>query len=382
MRVLSVSHEYPPIGGGGANAAYHLLSGLADRGHSVTLITTDGRRFDNQDIKNNENIDIHYVSSRRKRADSCSFYEMFDYMIKAYREAKKCVSESKYDVCLVFFGIPSGPIGYMLKKRFKLPYIIRFGGGDVPGYQKRFLFVYKIIGPAIHAIWRNASARIANSEGLRQMALDYCDKYPFDVINNGVDSIFFVPSEKKKTYDSINILFVSRLIERKGLQYIIPILPNVIKYAEEVGKEVRLTVVGEGPYRSELENIAACHGVSDVIKFVGEKRGLELLNAYQSGDIFILPSSNEGMPNVVLEAMSCGLPIIITHCQGSEELLRGNGYISTIEDFSARICELIENDNMRENMGKISRMRTKEEFSWDSVICEYVKLIERILSVY
>ena len=99
--------------------------------------------------------------------------------------------------------------------------MIRFGGGDVPGFQERFTKVYKVIAPAIKLIWKKADALIANSQGLKDMALDFYNKKPFDVIPNGVDTEVFYPSVKEES-DEFKILFVSRLIERKGLQFIIP----------------------------------------------------------------------------------------------------------------------------------------------------------------
>ena len=80
-----------------------------------------------------------------------------------------------------FLGIPSGPIGLYLKKRYGLPYVIRFGGGDIPGAQKRFSLLYKILSPAIRSIWRNADALVANSEVLKQKALRYENRYPIEI---------------------------------------------------------------------------------------------------------------------------------------------------------------------------------------------------------
>ena len=86
MKILVLSHEYPPIGGGGANAAYHLLNGFAGKGHKVTLITTayTGR----ESLKQETLLEICTVDSRRSAPDQCTFEEMLDYLIKAYKLAK------------------------------------------------------------------------------------------------------------------------------------------------------------------------------------------------------------------------------------------------------------------------------------------------------
>lgn len=375
MRILAISHEYPPLGGGGANAAYYLLNGIIDRGNPVTLVTTS---FDRR-IENNSSFTICGIDSKRTRKESCSFMEMFDFLRKAYKKSdgliRNAIDEGKpYDIVLVFFGIPSGPIGYMLKKKYGLPYIIRFGGGDVPGFQKRFYVIYKLLGPAIKSIWRNADRRIANSSGLRQMALNYCSKYDFEVIPNGVDTDKFKPSDNDHTDENcINLLFASRLIERKGLQHIIP---EINKINDNTDKDIRLIVVGDGPYRDYLEQLVHENKVDDLVEFVGEKKDEELVRQYQRGDIFILPSSNEGMPNVVLEAMACGLPVIMTPCQGSGELVDGNGYIADISAFPEKLVELCNDEKLRRDMSSISRERACRYFSWNNTINRYIDIIE------
>lgn len=194
MKILAISHEFPPIGGGGANACYFLTKGFVERGHEVTLITANYQGMPEKEVMNG--VQIMRVNSLRKHKEHCSFKEMLSYLFKAYPVAKKMQKENRYDICLIFFGIPSGPIGYMLKKKYKLPYVIRFGGGDVPGFQERFTKVYKLIAPAIKMIWKKADARIANSQGLKDMALKFYDKKSFDIIPNGVDTEVFYPIEK------------------------------------------------------------------------------------------------------------------------------------------------------------------------------------------
>ncbi len=382
MKILAISHEYPPIGGGGANAAYNLFKRFVSRGYEVTLVTTAYEDRDPAFIP--AGLTIHEVRSRRARTDSCSFAEMFDFLIKARKMADRLVRDSidtgkRFDAVLIFFGIPSGPIGYLLKRKYGLPYIIRFGGGDIPGFQKRFENVYKILAPAIRTIWRDADIRVANSEGLRQMALRFCDKYPFVVVPNGVDLSGYYPDKSKaeeKGDGTVNILFVSRLIERKGLQNIIPMLKQIMKATD---KKIKLTVVGEGPYKEDLLRLTKENEVQQIVDFMGEKWGNELLSCYQAGDIFILPSSNEGMPNVVLEAMACGLPVVMTPCQGSDELIEGNGYVTDIPGFTDRLIELINDDEKRILMGEASRKLVAERFSWDMVVEAYITKIEKIV---
>ena len=381
MKILVISHEYPPIGGGGANACYFLSREYVRQGHEVTIVTAKYKDLPEEEIQNG--VHIIRVKAKRTKEDKSTFAEMFSYLKSAYFYADKLCKKEKFDICQVYFGIPGGPIGVHLWRKYKLPYIVRFGGGDIPGAQKRFGFMYKILSPFIRDIWKNAKALVANSEILRERALAYESRYPVSIIANGVDSEFFTPGkeekEKEKTEKTektanLQILFVSRLIKGKGLQYIIPQMPRVNKETGAV-----LTIVGDGPYREELEKITDESNARDAVIFVGKKNKEELYPYYDSADMFILPSESEGMPNVVLEAMSMGLPVVMTPCGGSKELIDGNGIISKQEDFVENMLMLLKNRERMHTYGYESARRARELFAWEQKAKEYLELMEKVL---
>jgi len=380
MRLLLISHEYPPIGGGGANACENLAEQYALRGHHVQIVTVGyGDKIGRETIAfGSGSVTIDRLKARRKRVENCGFTEMLDFLRLAVPFSRRLVKESKetpepFDVCQVFFGIPSGVVGWWLKKRERLPYIIRFGGGDIPGFQERFQVLYKVLSPVLRMIWKEADALVANSEGLRQRALAFCDRYPVCVIPNGVDMEQFTPAvEKRPTDREVTLLFVSRLIERKGLQYVIP----KMKAMESVsGKRLHLLIVGDGPYRDELERLTAASELGDRVIFAGQRQKSELPALYRQGDVFILPSKREGMPNVVLEAMACGLPVVMSPCEGSKELIQGNGIIadSDLNRFDEAIMKALAlSPQEREAMGEAGRKRAEACFSWKAIADEYL----------
>lgn len=371
MNILIVSHEFPPLGGGGANACFYLSKGYINAGNKVTIVTAYYEGLTEYETINGASI--IRVKAKRKNKEHCSFSEMASYLINAFPIINQLVKKEKFDICQVFFGIPSGPIGYWLKKRYKIPYVIRFGGGDIPGFQERFTNIYKIIGPFLKGIWKNADALVANSEGLRNMALGFYSKKEIKIIPNGADTEFFVPNRIENNKAEVNVLFVSRLIERKGLQFVIPFLSQI---AKESQKDIKLTVVGEGPYRRTLEEMSKNYHVEDMISFEGYKDKKEILNYYQRADIFILPSKKEGMPNVVLEAIACGLPIIITPCEGAKELVTDNGIIVKQELFANELSKLIGDRNRQRSMSEASRRKAVSEFGWSEIVRQYLELFE------
>lgn len=381
MNILIVSHEYPPIGGGGANACFYLAKNYAALGHKVTILTACFKELPQEE--ENNNVHIIRVKALRKKEDKSTFLEMFSFLYSAWLKVGQIVKQKKFDVCQIFFGIPSGPIGMYLKKKYSIPYVIRFGGGDIPGAQKRFSLLYKLLAPAIRNIWKNADALAANSTVLKQKALQFENRYPIDIISNGVDSDFFARGKLKenpKMVDSgksdgeINVLFVSRLIQGKGLQYIIPEMQRV---NIACGRKVLLTIVGDGPYREELERITSESRAELYVAFEGKKNKKELYDYYSRADLFILPSESEGMPNVVLEAMAMGLPILMTPCGGSEELIADNGRIEPIERFVDALIEMCNDEQERINMGRQSELLARAKFSWQEKAKEYIAVFER-----
>lgn len=112
------------------------------------------------------------------------------------------------------------------------------------------------------------------------------------------------------------------------------------------------------------------------VSFEGRKNKEDVREYYQSADIFILPSLSEGMPNVVLEAMACGLPIIMTPCEGSKELVTDNGMISSVDAFSESLVKMCVDMELRQTMGQNSRMHVEKNFKWENIGRKYLAFLE------
>ncbi|MDE5697164.1 MAG: glycosyltransferase family 4 protein [Lachnospiraceae bacterium] len=376
MKILIISHEYPPIGGGGANACFFLTREFAKKGHQVTVITAQFENLAHCEATG-EGARIIRVPCRRGNKEKSSFSEMLSYLLSAWRRADALLKKEKYDICLTFFGIPSGPLALHLKRKYQLPYVVRFGGGDIPGAQKRFKYLYAMLAPVVRAIWKNASHLIANSEGLKKRALAFEDRYAVDIIENGVDNLFFVPDGREKEAEAVVILFVSRLIEGKGLQYLIPELPGIQESVrQKTGRGVRLVIVGDGPYRTALEELTAGAGARELVRFEGRKDKEQVQRYYQAADLFVLPSLSEGMPNVVLEAMASGLPIIMTPCEGSKELVTDNGIIASLKNLPEALIRVCADERERRAMGQNSLRRVESHFRWESIGDRYLSVLE------
>ncbi|HIE30740.1 TPA: glycosyltransferase family 4 protein [Candidatus Poribacteria bacterium] len=381
MRILMLNYEFPPIGGGGSIVNYYLARNMAQWGHDVYIITS---RF--RDLPEDEELDgfkIHRVPVLRKRTDVCQVHEMLTYVLSASLYSLRFARKFQPDIVQVFFGIPSGPVAYLLKKLYNLPYIVFLGGRDVPRPNPdppHYRLLYPILSPAIKSIWGNAETVVACSYGLRELAWKTDHKAKIEVIPDGIDLSKFYPVQREAEPTVVRLLTIARLIPRKGVQYLILAIAEVIKNTQ---REFEVEIVGDGPMREELLQLAAKLKVSHKLNFVGAVPYEQLAKYYQKADIFVLSSLAEGMPLVVLEAMASGLPIIASKVQGIEDLVKvnRNGYLFTPGNWRslARHIVAVLNDGRRRlTMGQES-IRLVQKYDWSNIAKAYLEIYRHIL---
>jgi len=378
MRILMINYEFPPIGGGGGNVTHYISKNLAQGGHDVQVVTS---RF--RDLPKYEELDgfkVHRVPVLRKSADVCGVHEMFTFVVSASLYSLRLVKDFHPDVVHVFFGIPSGPVAYLLKKLYNLPYIVFLGGRDVPRPNPDppfYRLVYGLLKPAIRSIWGNSRAVVACSEGLREMALKTDSHANIHVVPDGVDLSRFHPVKRDARPESVRILGIGRLIPRKGFDCLIRSLPEVMRLTD---RDFCVEIVGDGPLRGDLTRLAEKLGVERKVTFAGAVPYEHLDEKYQQADVFVLSSHAEGMPLVVLEAMASGLPIVATQVQGIEALVRQNvnGYLFSPADHRSlgkHLAAIIDDDAVRPRMGRESAVIVRK-YDWANITEQYLHIYE------
>ena len=318
-KILMFNHEFPPIGGGGGWVSYFLGKHFAAAGHEVHLITSQYR--DCPIDEKVEGFHVHRVRALRKNRDVCAVHEMLTYAVSSSLYGLRFTKEFQPDIVQVFFGIPAGGGAYLLRKLRNVPYVVFLGGRDVPSRNPDppyYRWLYLLLKPIIRAIWGNASAVVACSDGLRELARETDTDVKIEVIPDGLDLGRFEPVQRDACPEKVRVLTIGRLIPRKGFQFLIRALPQII---ENAAHNFEIEVVGDGPYQAELLKLSEDLGVASYINFTGSVPYSELPQKYRDADVFILPSLAEGMPLVVLEAMGTGLPIVASRVQGIEELV-------------------------------------------------------------
>lgn len=363
MTVLMLNYEFPPLGGGAGNANYYILKELSRYPDlEIDLVTSSAGKFRYEQFS--DNIKVYFLDINKKETGLHyqTNRDLIVYAWKAYRYARKLKKKKRYDLCHAFFGIPCG----YLAMKLALPYIVSLRGSDVPFYNRRFYWLDKFILRGLSKkVWSKAKKVIANSEGLKELALVACPNQEVSVIFNGVALEEFCPenTNSRKASGAVKLISVGRLIERKGYHYLIKALQNI--------KNAELLLIGEGNLKEELEGLAINLGVR--VNFLGKVNHECIPGHLRKADIFVLPSLNEGMSNAIIEAMACGLPVIATDTGGSKELIRGNGFMvkkGDISDLKRAIERFIDNPELIEIMGKISKERA-EKMGWSEVAANY-----------
>jgi glycosyltransferase involved in cell wall biosynthesis len=201
------------------------------------------------------------------------------------------------------------------------------------------------------------------------------------VIYNGIDTSIF---KRKNTNcrqklgisnDAVVVTFVGRLIYAKGAQDLISAFSRI----KDTAPEAKLLIVGDGPYRAELEKMARQTDCSSSIFFLGQKKQTELIEILSATDIFVNPSYSEGLPTSVMEAASIGLPIIATDVGGTREIITTDkiGILVKARDvgqLAEELRRLCANAELREKLGENARIFAERKFNWDKITGEYIKL--------
>lgn len=371
MKILMLNHEFPPLGGGAANATYYIGKNLIDMGHEVHVFTSRYRGLSKQETV--DGITVHRIPVIRKEQEESSTFEMFVFILAGIPLLHRILRKYNPDIIHAFFGIPSGLLAYFATRTYHIPYIVSLRGSDVPYYDPyRFEKLYPFIIPILKKVWKTANRVIANSAGLKDLALRTDAFAEIEVIPNGIDLTQFTPQTNKNS-NEFEILAVGRAVKRKGFQYLITAIPNIISSVE---KPFHVNIVGTGPYLQELIKMTKEMGVEKYVRFLGLVDHNEIHKVYQSADVFILPSLAEGMPNVILEAMASGLPIITTDTGGTKELINGNGINIPMRNSKAiadAINKLINNATLKNDMSLKSR-KIAESMNWKKIAEAYYNI--------
>mgnify|MGYP002277176877 CR=1 FL=1 len=287
MKILFVTHRYPPRTGGVETHVREIATRLVDRGHDVTVFSAD----DGSDVVTESADDGVHVRRFRSVSPGGAFY-VAPQMAIAVRNADADVLHAhNYHAFPLFFAA----LG-ITDQRFVVT--MHYHGESASGFRDALLSLYRPFGR-----WavRQADGVIAVSKWEKyQLREDF--GVDATVIPNGVDVERFVeaePEERERPY----LLCVGRLEEYKGVQHVIRALSKLPEYD--------LVVAGRGPYRDDLERIALDEGVQDRVEFLGYVNSERLPRLYAGANVYVTMSEFEAYGMTVAEALASGTRCVV-----------------------------------------------------------------------
>ncbi len=356
MKIAILVQSFPPKWTGGIEiATYNTARHLALENHDVHVITSLDEGLPKESADNG--FHVHRISRQK-----LGYVEAILFWARTFLLIRN-IKPDIVHVQTVVFGIPGVLAKWLLRK----PYIVWGRGSDI--YMS---WPFKRIISQL--VLRNAGAVVALTGDMKREMQKVCNR-DITVIPNGIDLDGFqgitrqeARGEMQIEEDKKVIIFVGRLSPVKGVKYLIQAL-DILRHKET---SIKLLIVGDGEQRDELVDQVAKLDIERYITFIGEVSNEQVPKYMATSDIFVLPSLSEGFPNVCLEAMASGLPVIATKVGGLVEIIRDgqNGFLvnpETPREIAEKISLLLEDDELRERISS-NNMEMVKDYSWQVVV--------------
>lgn len=389
LRILHVQETLSPTTGGPANVLPHLVRAQSDAGHEVVVATT--------------NVDhprgVYHRPGWDTLADGAVpvFYAPVQFVpLRMSWQLTTYLRRSltQFDVIHVhgLYRFPATSAAFLCR-RYGIPYIIRPHGSLDP-----FLFERSTSGrirlkrlyerlfdfPNLNA----ASAVHFTAQGERERASFLDLRSPAFIIPNGLDWDMYsnLPErgEMRARWGLGNapvVLFLGRLHPQKGLDVLIPAFDKLRRR----NGDAHLVIAGPDSdgYGAEVQRWVSERKLDSVVHFVGPLIGADLRKAYVDADVFVLSSHTENFGMTVIEAMACGLPVVVSDQVGiHKEVSRGGAGVVTrceSDEVAGALGGLLSDADARRAMGYAGRKLVKGSFSWPAIVNSLTKEYEAIV---
>lgn len=303
------------------------------------------------------------------------------FLYSEFISAKKIIEKEKINLIHAHWIIPHGLIGIKLKRKYKIPLIITIHGSDIFSLRNVFFRLLQ------KNIIKNCDVLTVNSEATKKEVLrrfPEC-KNKIKLIPMGVDLNFFKYKNVKKIFKQYGnnkiILFVGRLYEQKGVQYLIKAMPEISNNI----KNAKLLIIGEGEYKNSLKKLSKLNKVEKNIEFLGAMPYDKIVDYYNLADVFVLPTIvNEALGLVLLEAMACKTAVIGTDTGGIKYIIKDgyNGFLvkeKNASELANKILKVLKDNKLKEKLEKNGVKFVRKNYSWQIIVKEFDKIYKSLL---
>lgn len=375
-----ISPQFAPMVGGYEQACKRLSIALSARGHAVTVwAERRDRDWSKSEIIQGVEVRRWWCNYQRYFHTVTSLFGLAGYLLRLGRG---------YDVWHVHqYGLHSAltvAIGIVLRR----PVVLKITSTSNSGIKNTL--ASGLFPRLISALHRRVDAIVAlTRETAAEAEFFGIPRTRIHLLGNGVDTSTFRPYVDNKHHhlpsalasnDVELVIFVGRLTEEKN---VLGLLRAWASALSELESKWTLVIIGDGPMRKELTDNVKALKLESSVHFVGHQTNIS--EWLSSASIFVLPSLYEGLSNALLEAMSSGLPVVVTRVSGATELVEdtGSGKVVPIADdesLASAIKDLANSKELRFEMGARGRFVIQNRYAVEHVASLHERMYERIVN--
>ncbi len=297
-----------------------------------------------------------------------------------------------FDVIHAHWAVPGGVVGALVSALTQTPLVVSLHGSDVFMLERNVL-----AGLAARWAFARADQVTACSTDLLERAYRHgLSTAKSQLLHYGVDARSFRPDPQAGwamreqlgiAPDAPVVLALGRLVHKKGFEYLVQAIPDIVAQFHHV----QVVIAGDGPLREDLLRLANELGVREHLILVSSVRWNDTFRYFNLCDVFVAPSARDhkgnidGLPNVVLEAMACGKPLVATRVAGIPEVVTDgqNGLLveeKNPQQLAEAIVQLLASPALAERCSAANRAKAERELTWNGVATRMIKVYERAIA--
>lgn len=361
-----------------------LLNRLRASGHDVTVFTSAYRGLGDQEFAGIHVVRFRYFFRRWEnltheetapdRMRRSLLYRLLPVcfvaagMFAIWRHCRR----QRYDVIHVHWPLPLALLGWAAQRAHAASLVTTFYGVELRWVKTAMPFLKRFLAWAARRSDRVVAISSYTADELRELA-----DVPIEVIPYTTSLPDAAPATPKPSGAPFTVLFVGRLVERKGVVFLIEAIRRL---ASE--RPTRLVIVGDGPERGRIARQARELGLEDRVVLRGQVSPGALQEAYAAADAFVLPAivdrrgDTEGLGVVLLEAMNHRVPVVASGIGGIPDIVENevSGLLVAPADADAlarAIERLVADSRLTARLGEAGYRRLRERFSWEAIVARW-----------
>ena len=377
LKILFITHAYPDFPGSfRGRLVYRMAQGLRDRGVQVHVLTP--RVFDGSPLKEIDQSGVRiyrfvYPSGNRilLNYNRIPVFRMLLFYLSGFVKGWALLRKRHYHIIHAHWLVPLGPIAVFLGKLFRRPTVVQAHGSDVHTYGGKNALLRRLLCYTVRksncalTVSRELSARLGGLCGVKNSRFLYFPTF--------IDGDQFAPPTGR--IHPTNLVYAGGFYENKGILVLLRAAERFLT----MRPELTLTILGDGPLRERVEEWARESAFEERVSMPGTVPYDRMPERLRSALALILPSYQEGLPSVILEAMACGTPCIASNVGEIPSVIRheGNGFLTppgAFDRIEAAVSRLAAEPALREDMGVSARQDASAYFTESAM--------DRLVNVY